>query len=179
MPATSDFDALKNARPPKQGITPPLPPANTIPIANYALVGDCRTAALVSCTGSIDWLCLPHFSAASVFGDLLDPAAGRFAIHPAMPFRTTRRYAGDTPVLETIFETDTGSVLIRDAMIVMEGITQLRPMREFVRIVENLRGEVDLEVEIDLRPNYARTAPQLRSHGAIGWAVVFGDQVVV
>src|SRR2546423_2064126 len=178
MTATSDLDALKNARPPKQSFTPPLPPANPIDIGNYALIGDCRTAALVSSAGSIDWVCLPHFSAPTVFAALLDPDAGHFAIHPSAPFRATRRYAGDTPVLETIFETDTGAVLIRDAIIVMEGISQLRPTRELVRIVENLRGNVDLEISLNVRPNYARTAPRLRGHGNIGWAVLFDDQVV-
>jgi GH15 family glucan-1,4-alpha-glucosidase len=154
----------------------PLPPGNRTPIGDYALIGDCRTAALVSRTGSIDWFCVPHFSAPPVFASLLDPAAGQFTIRPSTAFRTTRRYAGDSTVLETIFETDTGAVLVRDALVVMEGIARLRPMRELVRIVENLRGEVELEIEIAVRPNFARALPRLRSHGEIGWAVLFDDQ---
>ena len=155
----------------------PLPPANTIPLGDYALIGDGRAAALVSRSGSVDWLCLPHFSAPSIFAALLDPAAGRFSIRPAAPFRASRRYTGDTPVLETRFDTPDGSVVVRDALIVLEGVSQLRPMRELVRVVENLHGEVELEAEIDIRPDYARTRPRLRSQGGSGWAILFGNQI--
>lgn len=153
--------------------------ANRLTLAEFALIGDCRTAALVSRLGSIDWLCLPHFSGSSVFGALLDPGAGRFAIHPAVRFRSTRRYAGNTPVLETKFTTVDGSVRLRDAMTIMDGVTQLRPMREIVRIVEGVDGEVALEVEIDVRPNYAKARPRLRRHGASGWAILFGSEILV
>ncbi len=164
--------------PDEQFFAPPLPPANTLAIGDYALIGDCRTAALVSRHGSIDWLCLPHFSGPSIFAAILDPAAGHFSIRPTAPYRVRRRYAGNTPVLETIFETESGAVLIRDALIVLDGVTRLRPMRELVRIVQNLHGEVELEAEIDAKPDYARMPPRLRSHGALGWAVLSGNNIV-
>src|SRR5688572_8281096 len=79
-------------------------------IGAYAIIGDCRTAALVSSGGSIDWLCLPHFSGLSVFAALLDQErGGRFRIRPEGPFRSSRRYRGATAVLETTFVTPTGS----------------------------------------------------------------------
>ena len=154
-------------------------PANRLPLSEFALIGDCRTAALVSRQGSIDWLCLPHYSGSSVFAALLDPEAGRFAIHPVTPFRSARRYAGNTPVLETKFTTADGCVLLRDAMTIMDGVMQLRPMREIVRIIEGIEGEVPLEVEIDVRPNYAKSRPRLRRHGACGWAILFGSDILV
>ncbi|HEX5280225.1 MAG TPA: glycoside hydrolase family 15 protein [Micropepsaceae bacterium] len=147
-------------------------------MGEFALIGDCRTAALVSRQGSIDWLCLPHFSGSSVFAALLDPDAGHFAIHPTTPFRATRRYAEDTAVLETKFTTADGCVCLRDAMTIMDGVTQLRPMREIIRIVEGAEGEVPLEVEIDVRPGYGKSQPRLRRHAA-GWAILFGNEILI
>ena len=113
-------------------------------IADYALIGDCRTAALVSCDGSIDWLCLPNFSSTSVFARLLDPRGGRFSLHPTLPFTSRRRYIDGTAVLETTFETDGGSARIFDCLPVVDGIRQMRPMREVLRIVEGVRGTIFL-----------------------------------
>src|SRR5215212_7949297 len=138
-------------------------------IGDYAIIGDCRTAALVSRDGSIDWLCLPHFSGPSVFAALLDPErGGSFFIRPEGTFRATRRYLGSTPVLETTFETDTGAVRVLDCMPVVDG-GALRPMREVLRTADVLRGELVLDVRFEPRPNYARALPRIRSRGALGW----------
>lgn len=64
-------------------------------------------------------------------------------------------------------------------MIIMNGVTQLRPMREIVRVVEGAEGEMPLEVEIDVRPSYAKSRPRLRRHGALGWATLFGNETLV
>src|SRR5215212_5823283 len=78
------------------------------PIADYGLLADCTSAALVDRAGSIGWLCLPHYDSPAVFSRLLDPAAGHWAIRPAADFHATRRYLPGSLVVETTFTTATG-----------------------------------------------------------------------
>src|SRR5215208_480953 len=86
-------------------------------IEDYGIIGDCRTAALISRAGSIGWLCLPDFSSPSVFAQILDRRiAGQFTIKPHGAFKTTRRYADKTPVLETTFEGQQGAVRLTDVV---------------------------------------------------------------
>src|SRR5213083_651415 len=107
-------------------------------IEDYALIGDCHTAALVGRDGSIDWLCLPHFDSGACFAALLGgPENGRWLIQPdATVLGTTRRYRPNTLILETDFETDAGAVRIIDFM------TPRDAEPDLIRIVEGLRGEV-------------------------------------
>src|ERR1700760_1238816 len=94
-------------------------PADTpLPIEDYALIGDCASAAIVGRNGSIDWLCWPRFDSAACFAALLgDSRHGRWKIPPVDPApRITRSYRGDTLVLETVFETAQGSVALIDFM---------------------------------------------------------------
>jgi GH15 family glucan-1,4-alpha-glucosidase len=83
-------------------------------IEDYALIGDCETAALVGKDGSIDWLCLPRFDSEACFAALLgSPEHGRWLLAPVNPnLRVTRRYRPNTLVLETRFETPDGSVTV-------------------------------------------------------------------
>src|SRR5438874_9867621 len=82
------------------------------PIAEYGLLADCNSAALVARDGSIDWLCLPRYDSESVFGRILDPAAGHWSIRPAGAFTSQRRYLPGTLVVETAFTTETGTVTV-------------------------------------------------------------------
>src|SRR5512141_2814228 len=91
------------------------------PIANYALLSDCSSAALVSAAGSVDWLCFPRFDSPSVFGRLLGPDAGFWSIRPAGGPSSTRRYLGQAMVLETTHTTPDGSVTVTDALVLGEG----------------------------------------------------------
>src|SRR5215469_11670415 len=85
-------------------------------IGDYAIIGDCRSAALVSRDGSIDWLCWPRFDSPSIFGALLDEGAGRWSISPTAPFRAERRYVENSNVLQTRFLTEAGALLLTDLM---------------------------------------------------------------
>jgi GH15 family glucan-1,4-alpha-glucosidase len=139
-------------------------------IADYAIIGDCRTSALVSREGSIGWLCLPDFSNPSIFAEILDRSGGGiFLIRPRGLFTATRSYLQGTPVLETIFETAQGCVRIVDLVPVIDGIGSLQPMREILRLIEGLSGEVELEIRIDPRPNYGRTKPHISYRRQLGW----------
>jgi GH15 family glucan-1,4-alpha-glucosidase len=91
---------------------------DSLPIGDYALLSDCRSAALVSQAGSVDWLCFPRFDAPSVFCRLLDPAGGRFAIRPTGEFQASRRYVDRTMAVETTFTTAGGTMVLTDAMAV-------------------------------------------------------------
>src|SRR5262249_37609780 len=86
------------------------------PIADYALISDWRSAALVSRAGSVDWLCPGRFDRPSVFARLLDEVAGHWSLHPAGEADISRRYLEGTMVLETTFRTPTGTLVLLDTM---------------------------------------------------------------
>jgi GH15 family glucan-1,4-alpha-glucosidase len=142
------------------------------PISDYAIIGDCRSAALVSRDGSIDWLCFPRFDSPSIFASILDTArGGRFRIRPTAPFSVERWYAPGSNVLETVFTTATGRVLLRDLMPVWseeEKRTRLLPDHELLREVEGLEGEVEVEAYYAPRPDYGRLQPRLAHRGRLG-----------
>ena len=135
------------------------------PIADYAVIGDTRSCALISRDGSIDWLCWPRFDSRSLFAAILDAdKGGRFAIQPSIPFRATRRYIDDTNVLETTFTTDSGLATLTDLMPVLREEEKKRilpPFRQLLRRVEVVEGEVPFAVCFDPRPNYGRDRPEL------------------
>ena len=89
-----------------------------LPIGDYALLSDCRCAALVSRAGSVDWLCFPRFDAPAVFARLLDHGAGHFAIRPAGDFEASRAYVDQTMALETTCRAATGTAVLTDALAV-------------------------------------------------------------
>ena len=136
-----------------------------LPIADYAIIGCTRSAALISRAGSIDWLCWPRFDSPSIFARILDhDRGGFFSIRPAGEFRSTRRYLPRTNILETTFECDSGAVTLIDLMPVQlqqDKRKLLRPFRQILRRIEGLRGEVPIEVQFSPRPNYARSPQNL------------------
>jgi GH15 family glucan-1,4-alpha-glucosidase len=158
----------------------PLADAVEPEISDYALIGDCRTAALVSNTGSIDWLCLPDFSSPSVFAELIDPGrGGRFVVRPSQPFTAKRRYIPNTAVLETTFETATGTAKLLDFCPIIDGIAPIGPMREIVRIVEGVEGKVEFGIDIHVQPDYGRSTPRQKLRGKLGWCWTWLNEILV
>ncbi len=136
------------------------------PIADYGLLADCNSAALVSRDGSIDWLCLPRYDSPAIFARILDPAAGHWSIRPAEPFTTERRYLPGTLVLETTFCTDSGEARLTDAMAFADGQrgheVGLGSPHELLRSVEGISGEVQMLLELVPRPEFGLVRPLLR-----------------
>ena len=124
-------------------------------IEDYAAIGNCETMALVGVDGSIDWLGLPRFDSAACFSALLaDHDQGRWLIGPAGKVTgVTRRYRGDTMILETTFETERGAVCLIDFMSRRDGVSDL------VRMVRGLRGKVVMRCELIVRFEYGSVLP--------------------
>jgi GH15 family glucan-1,4-alpha-glucosidase len=124
-------------------------------IEDYALLGDCETAALVSKDGSIDWLCWPSFSSEACFCALLGSEEnGYWRIWPARgSYTSTRKYRDHTLILETIFASNDGAVKLIDFMPIREHHSDV------VRVVEGLHGSLSLRMELALRFDYGRTVP--------------------
>jgi len=142
-------------------------------IEDYALLGDLHTAALVSTTGSVDWLCLPRFDSPAAFAALLhNDEAGHWTLAPAGASTcTTRRYAGNTLVLETDWVTGHGAVRVIDFMPPRAGTPHL------IRIAMGLSGAVAMRSRLRLRFDYGRVVPWVRHLGTQVQAIAGPDLV--
>jgi len=148
------------------------------PIEDYALLSDCRTAALVSREGSIDWLCLPRFDSPSVFGALLgDPTHGCWTLRPIDTSATARRrYLSDTFVLVTRWECADGVAEVHELLPMSEDRTDV------VRRIVGITGSVEFETELRMRFDYARALPWVRQVGttdAPALSAIAGPDAVV
>ncbi len=151
-------------------------PADQAPaIEDYALIGNCLSAALVSRFGSIDWLCWPRFDSAACFAALLGTHDnGRWQLFPATrPFAITRRYRPDTLILETEFTTPEGRVALIDFMVPEKATV--------VRIVAGHEGSVPMHMDLALRFEYGSAVPWVTrlNHGSGMRAIAGPDQVVL
>jgi alpha,alpha-trehalase len=138
---------------------------STLPIGDYALLSDCRSAALVSRDGSVDWLCFPRFDGPSVFARLLDDDAGHLSVRPAGEFAATRRYVDQTMVLATTFRAPTGVAVLTDALAVGRNdrghALGAGSPGVLLRRVACTEGTVELELEYAPRPEYGLIHPIL------------------
>jgi alpha,alpha-trehalase len=167
---------------PSEQRSPSLMPLSPFPpIADYAFLSDCHTAALVAPDGAIDWLCVPSFDAASVFGTLLDRGAGSFRFGPfGINAPAARSYLPGTNVLTTTWHTTTGWLVVRDALVMgpnhqEDTVTpHTRPPADedaehlLVRTVECIEGSVELELVCEPVFDYGRTPAE--------WSLVDGSR---
>jgi len=155
---------------------------STTPIADYALLSDRHSAALVNRAGSIDWLCFPRFDSPSIFGRLLGDEAGHWSIHPKDATQVTRRYLDRTMVLETTFHTPTGTVVIVDALAMGDGNRGHQLGKDaphlLLRRATCIEGEVELNLEYAPRPEYGLVYPLLDAVDG-GLAALGGPDVLV
>jgi GH15 family glucan-1,4-alpha-glucosidase len=144
-------------------------------IEDYALIGDCETVALVSRTGSIDWLCWPRFDSDACFAALLGTRDhGRWLIAPRDALsRIERRYRGNTLILETTFETDEGAVRLTDFMPLRDGRSDI------VRTVTGLRGRVTMHMELIMRFGYGAIVPWVTRLDDGGLRAIAGPDAVL
>lgn len=154
------------------------------PIADYAIIGDAHTAALVARDGSIDWCCLPHFDSPAVLCRLLDARKGGwFRVGPNGPFETTRAYVGATNVLTTTFTANDGKVRLTDCMPVEPRSggrgEDIAPTHEIVRLIEGLAGEVEIEVSFRPTFDFARACTERLSVSAGAVATAGAERVTL
>ena len=151
------------------------------PIADYALIGDGQSAALVSGQGSIDWCCLPRFDSGSCFGRLLDwERGGHFSIAPKGSTEPSvhRRYLDNTMVLETRFQAEGGEAVVLDCLTMgAKGPTGTGP--QILRVIEGARGSIDLEIEIVPRFDYGEIDAWIRRQGTNLFSAIGGDDGLV
>src|SRR3984885_14588442 len=150
-------------------------------IEDYGIIGDCRSAALVSRQGSIDWLCWPRFDRPSIFAALLDrDCGGHWRISPVGSAAVERHYVSDSNVLETRFTNHSGSAILTDLMpsssrAARESI--LLPDHEILRKITCDRGELELEIEFKPMADYGKSKVQIRDCGKLGLRFLVGNAV--
>jgi GH15 family glucan-1,4-alpha-glucosidase len=152
-------------------------------ISDYALIGDCHTAALISRAGSVDWCCLPRFDSDSCFGRMLDwKQGGHFIITPKGKAEVSREYLNETLVLATTYRVGRSIARVTDFFSMRTG-GRKRPRRELVRIIEGIKGKMTFNVTVAPRMDYGDVKPWVFSggrhaHFAVGSDTgtrIFGD----
>jgi GH15 family glucan-1,4-alpha-glucosidase len=149
-------------------------------IADYALIGDCHSAALISRTGAIEWCCLPRFESGSAFAAILDREhGGTCSITPVKDgdWTYSRRYLEDSLVLETTLHGPSGEVKIRDLFLAADEHQSVG--RRILRTIESRRGAVELDVRVAPRFDYGQVRPWIRRLGLQLHSAVGGDDALV
>jgi GH15 family glucan-1,4-alpha-glucosidase len=150
------------------------------PIAEYAFLSDCEVAALVAPSGSVEWLCLPRFDGPSIFGAMLDRDAGMFRLAPVdATVPAGRRYLPGTMVLETTWGTATGWIVVRDVLVIgpwhhdderstthRRSPTDSEAAHVLLRTLRCVNGSVEMRMECEPKPDYARKAAWWEYDGA-------------
>ncbi|HZD40612.1 MAG TPA: glycoside hydrolase family 15 protein, partial [Terriglobales bacterium] len=150
------------------------------PLSEYALIGDCHSSALVSRWGSIDWCCMPKFDSDSCFGRLLDWEKGGFClISPVQPpDMMARKYLENTMILETRFGSSSGEVRLVDLFTMRIGGRE-NPYLQLLRIIEGVRGEMELHMQVVPRFDHGETKPWIRCYEKGHYAAIGSDHGLV
>ncbi len=161
-------------------------PADSYPsIGDYALIGDCRSAALISRQGSIDWCCLPRFDSGSAFGRLLDWEGGGYcSIVPTgrAKWDVSREYVDDTLVLATTFQGARGQIRVLDCFLMPQPGQEAGDRRDaphILRVIEGRRGTVEVELRVAARFDYGAVRPWIRRHSELLHSAIGGDDGLV
>ena len=143
-------------------------------IEDYALIGDCQTAALVGADGSIDWLCLPRFDSGACFAALLGgPEHGRWLLAPRVPVkRVTRSYRDGSLILDTTFATDDAEVVVTDCMPMRDAVPHI------IRTVRGVRGRMAMRTELVVRFDYGSIVPWVRKGKGGGIRAIAGPDSI-
>ncbi len=147
-------------------------------IGDYGLIGDCHTAALVGRDGSIDWCCMPRFDSGSAFGRLLDRERGGYcSIAPAGgPWESFQEYLDDTLVLATTLRSSDGEARLLDCFVLDRDDP---PRRQLLRVIEGVRGSVELDIRVAPRFDYGQVRPWIRRHGRRLHSTIGGNDALV
>lgn len=155
----------------------------SVDISEYGLIGNCRSAALVSREGSLAWCCLPKFDSEALFSSLLDShRGGSFSVTPKPPFHATQTYLDDTNVLETRFESDDATLLLHDCFTVAdenEKRQSLWPDTEVLRCLECTRGSTEVVVRFHPKGNYGERSLPLKRIGTWGITAEWGRKLLL
>jgi GH15 family glucan-1,4-alpha-glucosidase len=144
------------------------------PIGDYAFISDCHSVALVSREGSIDWCCMPRVDSGSVFGRLLDADRGGYCSVWAEEAAASRRYLGDSLVLETTLRSPSGEARLLDCFTMRQGGAR-EPYRQLLRVVEGVRGWLQMGFHAAARFDYGEVAPWLKRRGVGRYAAIGGN----
>ena len=149
-------------------------------IADYGVISECHTAALVSRSGSIDWCCMPRLDSGTYFGRIVDWDKGGFcSITPTAPEWTSdRRYVDETLVLETTFRCPSGEARLFDCFAMRPG-GRHDPYHQILRVLEGVRGSMEFEVRVAPRFDYGSLKPWVRNHGERLFSAIGGDEGLV
>src|SRR5436190_2499525 len=148
------------------------------PIADYALIGDCRAAALVCRDGAIDWCCMPRFDSGACFARLLDRESGGYcSVEPVDPCEISRQYLDDTLVLQTTFSGDRGEATITDCIVTAKAAGE--ECSQIIRIIEGRRGSLDLRLRVVPRFDYGEVDAWIHHLGDGAYSAIGGDDALL
>lgn len=182
LPQTTGAPGPTDDQRPVQDDWEPAPaPRNGPTIGDYAILGDCRAAALVSNAGSIDWLCWPRFDKSAIFAGLLDPHRGGFwSIEAIEDHKVKRAYIENSSLLKTCFQTAAGVATLTDLMPVASEVNKRNRLisdHEIIRRVECTSGEVGFRLRFLPRADYGKSGVPIRRLGKLGYRMEVGKGV--